>query len=64
MSFLMVPEGKAALWNTPVRFANPIENVYTANQPISGAAWIVTSEGVVVIDTLKLHEKSMSLSIL
>ena len=44
--------GEAALWDTPVRFDNPIKGVYTASQPISGAAWIETGEGVVVIDTL------------
>ena len=52
--FLLVPKGETALWDTPVRFGNPIEGVYTASQPISGAAWIETSEGVVVIDTLTL----------
>jgi len=54
MSSSTVPEGEAGLWDTAVRFGNPVENVYTANQPISGAAWIETSEGVVVIDTLTL----------
>jgi alkyl sulfatase BDS1-like metallo-beta-lactamase superfamily hydrolase len=44
--------GLAALWDTPVRFENPIKGVYTASQPISGAAWIETGDGVVVIDTL------------
>jgi alkyl sulfatase BDS1-like metallo-beta-lactamase superfamily hydrolase len=42
----------AALWDNPLRFDNPIKGVYTASQPISGAAWIETGEGVVVIDTL------------
>jgi len=45
---------EAALWDTPVKFANPIKGVHTASQPISGAAWIETSEGVVVIDTLTI----------
>ena len=54
MSSSTVPEGEAGLWDTAVRFGNPVENVHTANQPISGAAWIETSEGVVVIDTLTL----------
>ncbi len=52
-SFLAI-DGEAALWDTPVRFANPIKGVHTASQPISGAAWIETSEGVVVIDTLTI----------
>jgi glyoxylase-like metal-dependent hydrolase (beta-lactamase superfamily II) len=47
-------EGEAALWDTPLRYANPIKGVYTASQPISGAAWIETGEGVVVIDTLTI----------
>ena len=47
-------EGKTALWDTPIRYANPIEGVFTASQPISGAAWIETGEGVVVIDTLTI----------
>jgi len=47
-------EGEAALWDTPVRFANPIKGVHTARQPISGAAWIETGDGVVVIDTLTI----------
>ena len=50
---MLVSQGlAAALWDTPVRFDNPIKGVFTASQPISGAAWIETSEGVVVIDTL------------
>jgi glyoxylase-like metal-dependent hydrolase (beta-lactamase superfamily II) len=53
LSFLAI-EGEAALWDTPVRFANPIKGVHTASQPISGAAWIETGEGVVVIDTLTI----------
>ena len=47
-------DGEAALWDTPVRFANPIKGVHTASQPISGAAWIETGDGVVVIDTLTI----------
>jgi len=52
-SFLKT-DGETALWDTPVRFANPIKEVFTAIQPISGAAWIETGEGVVVIDTLTI----------
>ena len=33
-------------------FSNPIEDVYTANLIIAGCAWIETTEGVVLIDTL------------
>ena len=33
-------------------FSNPIEGVYTASQMIAGCAWIETTEGVVLIDTL------------
>jgi glyoxylase-like metal-dependent hydrolase (beta-lactamase superfamily II) len=33
-------------------FNNPIEDVYTASQMIAGCAWIETTEGVVLIDTL------------
>ena len=43
-SFLAT-EGEAALWDTPLRFANPIKGVHTASQPISGAAWIETGDG-------------------
>ena len=35
-----------------VRFGNPIPDVFTAKQIISNAAWVKTTEGVVVIDTL------------
>ena len=52
--FFLVTQGETALWDTPVRFANPIKGVFTAIQPISGAAWIETREGVVVIDTLTI----------
>ena len=33
-------------------FSNPIEDVYTASLMIAGCAWIETTEGVVLIDTL------------
>ena len=33
-------------------FSNPIEGVYTASLTIAGCAWIETTEGVVLIDTL------------
>lgn len=58
VSFLMISippltaRGEGNLWGTPVKFDNPLKGVYTASQPISGAAWIETSEGVLVIDTL------------
>jgi alkyl sulfatase BDS1-like metallo-beta-lactamase superfamily hydrolase len=47
-------KGEAALWDTHVEFDNPIKGVFTASQPISGAAWIETGDGVVVIDTLTI----------
>jgi alkyl sulfatase BDS1-like metallo-beta-lactamase superfamily hydrolase len=33
-------------------FKNPLEDIYTAALPIAGCAWIVTKDGVVLIDTL------------
>ncbi len=33
-------------------FKNPIEGVYTANIPIAGCAWVETSEGVILFDTM------------
>ena len=35
-----------------VRFSNPAPDVYVAKQIISNAAWVRTTKGVVVIDTL------------
>jgi alkyl sulfatase BDS1-like metallo-beta-lactamase superfamily hydrolase len=52
--FTVGNKGQAALWDTPVRFDNPIKGVFTAGQPISGAAWVETGDGVVVIDTLTI----------
>jgi alkyl sulfatase BDS1-like metallo-beta-lactamase superfamily hydrolase len=49
---LLGSEGIAAPLDTSIRFDNPVNGVYTASRPISGAAWIETGEGVVVIDTL------------
>jgi alkyl sulfatase BDS1-like metallo-beta-lactamase superfamily hydrolase len=42
----------SALSTENLHFANPIKDVYTANLPIAGCAWINTTEGVVLIDTL------------
>jgi len=33
-------------------FTNPIKDVYTARLPIAGCAWVETTEGVVLIDTI------------
>lgn len=33
-------------------FNNPLKDVYTANLPIAGCAWIETGDGIVLIDTL------------
>ena len=41
-----------ALSTRGIQFENPLKNVYTANLPIAGCAWIETTEGVVLIDTL------------
>ena len=35
-----------------VQFKNPLKDVHIAILPIAGCAWIVTTDGVVVIDTL------------
>ncbi len=35
-----------------IRFGNPLRDVYTAEQPIAGCAWIETDEGLVLIDTM------------
>ncbi len=35
-----------------ITFYNPLKDVHTARQPIAGCAWVETSEGVVMIDTL------------
>jgi len=35
-----------------VRFSNPVPDVFVAKQIISNAAWVKTTEGIVVIDTL------------
>ncbi len=35
-----------------VQFKNPLKDVYTANLPIAGCGWIITTDGVVLIDTL------------
>jgi alkyl sulfatase BDS1-like metallo-beta-lactamase superfamily hydrolase len=35
-----------------LHFANPLKDVYTANLPIAGCAWVETTNGVVLIDTL------------
>ena len=35
-----------------VQFKNPLKDVHTAILPIAGCAWIETTDGVVVIDTL------------
>jgi len=34
------------------RFTNPIKDVHTAVLPIAGCAWVETSDGVVLIDTI------------
>ena len=41
-----------ALGTSNIHFANPLKDVYTANLPIAGCAWVETSDGVVLIDTL------------
>ena len=41
-----------ALSTRGIYFDNPLKDVHTANLPISGCAWIDTTEGVVLIDTL------------
>ncbi len=41
-----------ALSTKGIYFANPLKEVYTANLPIAGCAWVETSDGVVLIDTL------------
>ena len=51
--------GAASLWGGTPKFGNPIEDVYTARQPISGAAWINTGDGVVVIDTLTTSDSAV-----
>ena len=33
-------------------FTNPIKDVHTARLPIAGCAWVETTEGVVLIDTI------------
>ena len=38
-----------------VQFKNPLKDVHTAILPIAGCAWIDTTDGVVVIDTLISH---------
>jgi alkyl sulfatase BDS1-like metallo-beta-lactamase superfamily hydrolase len=35
-----------------VKYSNPLKDVYVAALPIAGCAWIETTEGVVLIDTL------------
>ncbi len=35
-----------------VQFKNPLKDVHTANLPISGCAWVDTTDGVVLFDTL------------
>ncbi len=35
-----------------VQFKNPLKEVFTANLPIAGCGWIITTDGVVLIDTL------------
>ena len=52
--FFLTTDGDAALWDTPLKFANPIKGVHTASQPISGAAWIETGEEIVVIGPLTI----------
>ncbi len=45
-------KGKKILTDQNVKFANPIKDVHTASLPIAGCAWVETSDGVVLIDTL------------
>ena len=37
---------------TDIVFKNPLKDVHTAEIPIAGCAWIDTTDGVVLIDTL------------
>ena len=41
-----------ALSTRGIHFDNPLKDVYTANLPIAGCAWVDTSDGVVLFDTL------------
>jgi len=41
-----------ALSTRGIHFDNPLNDVYTANLPIAGCAWVETSDGVVLFDTL------------
>ncbi len=41
-----------ALGTSGIHFANPLKDVYTANLPIAGCAWVETTDGVVLLDTL------------
>lgn len=41
-----------ALSTKDLHFENPLKDVYTANLPIAGCAWVETSDGVVLIDTM------------
>lgn len=39
-----------------VTFQNPLKDVYTAIQMISGCAWVKTTKGIVLIDTLRTKD--------
>ena len=45
-------KGTRILGAPQARFTNPIKDVHTAVLPIAGCAWIETTEGVVLIDTI------------
>ena len=45
-------KGTRILGASQARFTNPIKDVHTAILPIAGCAWVETTEGVVLIDTI------------
>ena len=45
-------KGSRILGAPKARFTNPIKDVHTAILPIAGCAWVETTEGVVLIDTI------------
>jgi alkyl sulfatase BDS1-like metallo-beta-lactamase superfamily hydrolase len=45
-------KGTRILGAPQARFTNPIKDVHTAILPIAGCAWVETTEGVVLIDTI------------
>ena len=50
-------KGTRILGALNAEFTDPIKDVHTARLPIAGCAWVETTDGIVLIDTIARVQK-------